>query len=164
MSSVVPKGFEDFKVAELRTIADEEFAVEVGEKANKAEVLAALLESGVTFDQYLALHPELAAVEDAAVVAAEETAAPGVITAAQMQAEPVQEEVKIVVKEETPLHTREEWLIKMVRANPLYEVRGHRFTQENPFALVSPEDAEYILTRLDGFRQATPSELQTYYG
>lgn len=162
----IPKKFEDFKVGELRTIADQEFAVEVGDDATKAEVLAALVESGVTFDQYLALHPELTAViaEEPKVVAVEETADPGVVTATQMQAEPVQEEVRIVVKEETPLHTREEWLIKMDRENPLYEVRGQRFTQENPFALVSPEDAEYLLTKEKGFRQATPGELQQYYG
>jgi len=162
----IPEKFEDFKVGELRTIAEDEFAVEVGEKATKAEILAAMLESGVTFDQYLDLHPKLRAVaeEKPQVVEAEETADPGVVTSAQMQEKPVEEEVRIVVKEETPLHTREEWLIKMDRANPLYEVRGHRFTQENPYALVSPVDAEYLLTQLDGFRQATPNELQEYYG
>lgn len=151
-----PEKFEDFKVAELRTLADEEFAVEVGEKASKPEVLAALVENGVTWDMYLDLHPELKDVEV-------ETPA-GVVTSTQMQEQPVQEEVRIVVKEEVPLQSREEWLIKMTRANPLYEVRGQKFTQENPFALVSPADAEYLLTKEDGFRQATPSELQQYYG
>lgn len=159
MSDKIPEKFEDFRVAELRAIADEEFAVEVGEKASKAEVLAALVESGVTFDMYLGLHPEL--VQDAPEP---EPATSGVITAAQMQEPAAPVETKIVVKEETPLHTKEEWLIKMDRANPLYEVRGHRFTQENPFALVTPEDAEFLLTKETGFRQATPSELQQYYG
>lgn len=155
----IPEKFEDFKVAELRAIADEEFAVEVGEKASKAEVLAALVESGVTFDMYLSLHPELTPEEEVV------EAPSGVVTAAQMQEQPVEEEeVRIVVKEEVPLQSREEWLIKMTRENPLYEVRGHRFTQENPFALVNPEDAEYLLTKEDGFRQASPSELQQYYG
>lgn len=160
---VVPEKFEDYTISELRDIAENEFAVEA-EGLNQSEVLAALTESGVTFDQHLDNHPEFKAVEDAKVTAAEETADPGVVTAAQMQEQPVQEEVKIVVKEEVPLFSREEWLIKMVRANPLYEVRGHRFTQDNPFALVSPADAEYLLTKETGFRQATPSELQQYYG
>ena len=52
--------FESLKVAELRRAADEDFAVEVGEKASKPEVLAALVESGVTWDMYLAQHPEAA--------------------------------------------------------------------------------------------------------
>lgn len=168
----LPREFKDYGVADLRDIAENEFAVEVeveGDRLpNKAEVLAALSEAGVTFDQHLANHPELtaalSATADAGVVSAEEHAAPGVITAASMKAAVEDPEVKIVVKEELPLFSKEEWLIKMVRANPLYEVRGHRFTQENPFALVSPADAEYLLTREDGFRQATPSELQEYYG
>lgn len=154
----IPTKFDDFKVAELRTIADDEFAVEVGEKASKAEILAALTESGVTWKMYLDNHPEL---QPEAPKADE-----GVVTSSQMQAVPVEDEqpVKIVVKEETPLSAREEWLIKMTRANPLFEVRGHRFTQENPFALMNPVDAEYVLTKEEGFRQATPGELQEYYG
>lgn len=161
---VVPEKFEDYTIAELREIAEEEFAVE-SEGLNQAEVIAALLESGVTFDQHLDNHPEFKAVDDAKVEAAEEHSAPGVVTTTQMETAPVEpEEVKIVVKEDTPLSTREEWLIKMDRPNPLYEVRGHRFTQENPYALVSPEDAEYLLTKETGFRQATPTELQKYYG
>lgn len=150
----IPTRFEDFRVGELRDIADNEFAVAVDEKASKAEVLAALTESGVTWSMYLEQHPEIKGETD------------NVVTTTQIN-EPVEsneQSVKIVVKEETPLATREEWLIKMARANPLYEVRGHRFTQENPFALMSAADAEYVLTKEDGFRQATPSELQTYYG
>lgn len=165
---VVPTKFEDYKVAELRDIAENEFAVDIEPNASEAAVLAALLESGVTFDQHLANHPEFAAVEDAKVEAAEENSDSGVVTTEQMQEKPVEEEepvqTKIIVKEEVPLSSKEEWLIKMVRANPLYEVRGYRFTQENPFALVGPEDAEYLLTRETGFRQATPRELQEYYG
>lgn len=162
---VVPTKFEDYKVAELRDIAENEFAVDIDPTANEAEVLAALLENGVTFDQHLDNHPEFKAVEDTKVEAAPENEAPGVVTAAQMQTPAVEnDDVKIVVKEEVPLFSREEWLIKMVRANPLYEVRGHKFTQENPFALVTPADAEYLLTKEEGFRQATPSELQQYYG
>ena len=148
--------FESLKVAELRRAADEDFAVEVGEKASKPEVLAALVESGVTWDMYLAQHPEAAPdaeepVQDNGVITSTSMAAPALAT-------------KVVVREELPLFGKEEWLVKMVRANPLYEVRGHRFTQENPFALVNPADAEYLLTREEGFRQATPSELQEYYG
>lgn len=161
---VVPEKFEDYTIAELREIAEEEFAVEA-EGLNQTEVIAALLESGVTFDQHLDNHPEFKAVGDAKVEGVEETADPGVVTSAQMETAPVEEApVEIVVKEETPLTARQEWLIKMDRANPLYEVRGHRFTQENPYALVSPEDAEYLLTKETGFRQATPTELQQYYG
>lgn len=153
-----PKKFEDYKVGELREIAEDEFAVE-SEGLNKQEVLAALTESGVTWAMHVANHPELQEEPEEE----EKPKADGVVTTSQMKKQEEQP-VEIVVKEEVPLSSKQEWLIKMVRANPLYEIRGHRFTRDNPFALVSPEDAEYILTREKGFRQATPSELQEFYG
>lgn len=162
MSDRLPSKFSDYKVGDLRDIAENEFAVEV-EGLNGKEVLAALEESGVTWEMHLANHPELRAVEEVAPLqAAPEYDAPGVVTSAQMQAQEVP--VEIVVKEEVPLQSRQEWLIKMVRSNPLFEVRGVRFTSQHPYALVSPEIAEHLLTREEGFRQATPSELQEYYG
>jgi len=159
----VPTRFEDYKVAELRDIAENEFAVDVPENANEAEVLAAFAESGVTFDMHVANHPEVFAKPEPEPEVKE--APENVVTSQAMQEQPVQDEdIKIVVKEEVPLHSKEQWLIKMTRANPLYEVKGVRFTRANPYALVSPDVAEYLLAREEGFRQATPRELEEFYG
>jgi hypothetical protein len=56
-------------------------------------------------------------------------------------------------------------LLKMYRANRSYEIRGYRFTQDNPYALVTAEDAEAITDAdPDGFRYATPKEAIDFYG
>jgi hypothetical protein len=56
------------------------------------------------------------------------------------------------------------YLIKMNRPNVSYQTRGHTFTQEHPYAIVSADDADYILSKEDGFSIASPSELKEYYG
>lgn len=55
-------------------------------------------------------------------------------------------------------------LLKMTRANGTFQVRGVTFTRANPYAIVPVDDAEYILDRYEGFRQATPSEVKEFYG
>lgn len=56
-------------------------------------------------------------------------------------------------------------VIKMYRANRSYEIMGHKFTQENPYALMTAADAEAI-TDIDpeGFRYASPKEVAEFYG
>lgn len=146
-------GFKDLDIAELRRSAVEDFAAEVGPKDNKAMVLAALVEAGVEWSDYVAQHPEYA----------EEGPVADVITEDTVVAE-AQEPVKIVTKEPINVATQDKYLVKMVRDNPLFETYGYRFTQEHPYALVSAHVAEHLLTKEDGFRQATPMELQEYYG
>lgn len=56
-------------------------------------------------------------------------------------------------------------LLKMLRANGTYEIRGYVFKREHPFALVGEDDAEFIVENdLSGFRYATPKEAQAFYG
>lgn len=55
-------------------------------------------------------------------------------------------------------------LIKMERRNPTYELRGYVFKAEHPFALVSEEDANWILENEKGFRMASPKEAKEFYG
>lgn len=55
-------------------------------------------------------------------------------------------------------------LIRMDRRNPTYEIRGHVFTQQHPFALVGEEDANWILENEKGFRIASPKEAKEFYG
>lgn len=55
-------------------------------------------------------------------------------------------------------------LIRMDRRNPTYEIRGHAFTQQHPFALVGEDDANWILENEKGFRIASPKEAKEFYG
>lgn len=172
-----PKGFEDLKPTELYRSAIEDFAVPVEEadKNKKKVLLAALVESGVTWADYLAQHPEVAPTQEevAAERVKEKARAGATITSADvagdvsgsLSVEPVvEEEVVIRTAEKPKPQVREKFLIKMVRDNPVFEVRGVRFTQSHPYALVPEGMADYLLTREDGFRMATPGELREFYG
>lgn len=56
-------------------------------------------------------------------------------------------------------------LIKMRRGNRSYQILGYTFTQDNPYALVTAEDAEYITdSDPEGFSYATPKEAIEFYG
>jgi hypothetical protein len=55
-------------------------------------------------------------------------------------------------------------LIRMDRKNASYEVRGHRFTQENPFGVLAESDALYVIRNIEGFRRADPEEAADFYG
>lgn len=194
MSEDIPKGFDDLKPTELYRSALEDFALPVEEedKNKKKVLLAAFVEGGVTWEDYVEQHPEYAepvdepteaelrsrlregqvitsnapkhnTVEDYQPVEPEnkwDTTDPRNVEAVAV----VTPAPRIVVKESIPVTSQDSYLIKMDRKNPLFEVRGHRFTQSHPYALMNAEDADYVLTHEDGFRQATPSELREYYG
>lgn len=55
-------------------------------------------------------------------------------------------------------------LVKMERKNPTFEAFGYRFTKQHPFVPMSESDAQQIFDHFDGFRIATPSEAQRFYG
>ena len=156
-----PTGFSDLKPTELYRSAIEDFAlpVDAEDKNKKSVLLAAFLEGGVEWKDYVAQHPEVAPDPEPEVEVAQ-----NVITSDDIKAKPVEEEVVIRVKEDIPLSTNEKYLIKMTRDNLQFNVKGVKFTQEHPYALVSPDVADYLLTKEDGFRQATPSELREFYG
>ena len=171
--------FEKLDRDELYRSAIEDFAVEVEEGANKKVILAALLESGVEWQDYVDQHPaaeELTDPDDALKAAA----AAGVIKSSNVakpveaglgQAEPdrrspeqiaADEAARVVVQ--APLaQTQQKYLIKMDRENVLFQTRGHTFTQSNPYALMDAEDAQWVIDNEDGFRLAGPAELQEYY-
>lgn len=161
MTTKLPTKFKDLGVKELRRSAIEDFAVEVDEKASPEEVILALTESGVTWADYVAQHPDVAPAtpEPAPVVVN------NVITSADVA--PSREEAPIAKEEivvQEPLEVgAKPYLIKMTRENPLFQTRGYTFTSSHPYQLVKAEDAEYVLQE-DGFRQALPSELSEFYG
>jgi hypothetical protein len=136
--------FNTLKKNQLRAVVDG-FGIEVDEKANVAELKAAIAEAEyVDWDESVALlkNENLWDEEDEEK---EETAK------AEKQAE----------LDARPKDT----LLRMHRANRSYEIRGYRFTQSNPYALVTAEDAEAITDAdPDGFRYATPKEAIEFYG
>ena len=129
--------FDTMKVSELKEVA-ESFAVDHSESKNKAELLALLTEEGVTFEMY----KEFAPTEDTEEVE-----------------EPVIEK-KVSAKKK---QEKETVLIKMDRNNTLYETCGVEFTAEHPFAVVDIDTAQFIFNNEQGFRMATPYEIQEFY-
>lgn len=171
-----PSKFEDLDAAELYRAALADFAlpVEEADKTKKKVLLAAFLEGGVEWSDYLGMHPELVPEPEPAAPAYEPSPANTIdnevpVDPAAKWDLPEGAKVavavpEIIVAQPIAPSPTQQYLIKMTRTNPIFETRGHRFTQAHPYALVNAADADYILTREDGFRQATPSELQEFYG
>jgi hypothetical protein len=129
--------FDTLKVGELKAIA-EDFAVETEGLKNKQEIIAALSEEGVTYAVYA---KTLKDVEDA------------------------KEEIEILpVFDPKAERTEDTVLVRMTRANFRYDILGHTFTQDHPFVAMHIDAAQEIFDIEEGFRLATPKEVQDYYG
>ena len=129
--------FDTLKVGELKAIA-EDFAVETEGLKNKQDIIAALAEEGVTYEVYA---KTLKDVEDA------------------------KEEIEILpVFDPKAERTEDTVLVRMTRANFRYDILGHTFTQEHPFVAMHTDSAQAIFDTEEGFRLATPKEVQDYYG
>lgn len=167
----LPTKFEDLGVKELRRSAVEDFAVPVEKDDNSKSVIAALVEGGIEWADYVDQHPE---VKPEPAVVIEETVTTTINEAALRETELdrgnvlTAESMKPVVAAPVlaaPVVASgtQPWLIKMTRENVRFDVKGYTFTQEHPYALVQPDDVEHLLEREDGFRQAYPSELSDFY-
>jgi hypothetical protein len=133
--------FETLKVAELREIA-ENFAVDTDGIKSKADIIAALAEEGVTWTVYQkTLEKIKEANED---VFSTEEVLPRL-------------DPKSVNAEDTVL-------VRMTRENFRYDILGFTFTKEHPFVAMQEEQAQEIFDKEEGFRLATPKEVQEYYG
>ena len=133
--------FETLKVAELREIA-ENFAVDTDGIKSKANIIAALAEEGVTWSVYQkTLDTIKEASEDAFL---SEEVLPRLDT-------------KAINAEDTVL-------VRMTRENFRYDILGFTFTKEHPFVAMSEDQAQEIFDTEEGFRLATPKEVQEYYG
>ncbi|NBW57327.1 hypothetical protein EBR43_06005 [bacterium] len=133
--------FETLKVAELREIA-ENFAVDTDGIKSKANIIAALAEEGVTWSVYQkTLDTVKEANEDAF---ASEEVLPRLDT-------------KSINAEDTVL-------VRMTRENFRYDILGFTFTKEHPFVAMNENQAQEIFDKEEGFRLATPKEVQEYYG
>jgi pyruvate/2-oxoacid:ferredoxin oxidoreductase alpha subunit len=130
--------FETLKVSELKQIA-EDFAVETEGLKNKADIIAALAEEGVTWSVYNKTIEKME--EDSEDMATEVLP-------------------KFDPKADQPENTV---LVRMTRDNFRYDIMGFTFTKEHPFIAMNNETAQAIFDKEEGFRLATPREVQEYY-
>jgi len=166
MSKENPTSFEDLETKELYRSAVEDFAAAVDEadKGKKKVLLAALVEAGVEWSDYVAQHPEVVPEKPVYQPTPNQT----VETVEPLEGFP-EEEVAVVqapvqVQVQQPIAQNDQpYLIRMTRDNLVFETRGYRFTKDHPYALVSAKDAQFILSKEDGFRQAFPAELDEFY-
>jgi hypothetical protein len=127
--------FDTLKVAELKTIA-EDFAVDTEGLKNKKDIIAALAEEGVTYSVYA---KTLQNLEEAA------------------------EEIEVLPKFDPKAQPEDTVLVRMTRANFRYDIHGYTFTNDHPFVAMSEDDAQKIFDSEEGFRLATPKEVQDFY-
>jgi hypothetical protein len=131
--------FETVKVAELKKIA-EDFAVEIDGLKNKADIIAALSDEGVTWSVYQKT------IED-------------------IEKSVEEDEYEVIPRLDPKKELSEDRvLVRMIRENFRYDIMGYTFTKEHPFVAMSEDDAQEIFDKEEGFRLATPKEVQEYYG
>jgi len=129
--------FNNMKLDELRKVA-ETFAVDHESAKNKADLIALLAEEGVSYDMYSNFNNAEKAEADL-----EPRKTTGSKPVTELKGGQV--------------------LVKMERMNPRYDVNEFTFTKENPFIVMSEKDAQEIFDTQEGFRLATPKEVQEFY-
>jgi hypothetical protein len=127
--------FNNLRLEELQKVA-ETFAVDHQTANNKADLVALLTEEGISFEMYEKF----------------------------LNADKVDPELSPgVVKTAPEAPTDGQVLVKMERMNPRYDVNEFTFTKENPFIVMSEPKAQEIFDSQEGFRLATPKEVQEFY-
>ena len=130
--------FETLKVAELRKVA-EDFAVDTDGLKNKADIIAALTEEGVTWSVYNS-------------------------TIKKIEEETEEMSIEVLPKfDPKAAQPADTVLVRMTRANFRYDIMGHTFTKDHPFVAMNKDKAQEIFDKEEGFRLATPKEVQEYY-
>jgi calcineurin-like phosphoesterase family protein len=119
---------------QLLVVADY-FSLSVDKSAVKSVILQDLVDAGVTEEDYVKFKGDMAA-----------------------------EKKKKEAGETVPEFKPDKVLLFMQRQNPTYEIRGCKFTHEHQFALMDADDAEWVVSNVEGFRPATPGELSDFYG
>ena len=130
--------FETLKVSELKKIA-EDFAVDTESLKNKADIIASLSQEGVTWSVYSK-------------------------TIKQIEEDTKDMSVEVLPKLDPKAVSPEDTvLVKMDRNNFRYDTMGYTFTKDHPFIAMSKDNAQEIFDKEEGFRLATPREVQEYY-
>lgn len=130
---------EDLTKSELLAIAKMFGSDQVVNNMNKQTIISELKNDGVTYEAYRDILDQSEDKDDL-----------------MFDPTPVEEH-----SNEAP--DEKKYLIKMTRPNHTYQIRGYQFTKQHPFALVTEEDANYLIEELTGFRTASPRELSEYY-
>lgn len=120
----------------------EDIGIEVTDDNTKTEIIAAFAEEDFTWEDYKEAYPDPMDLPD--------------VPQKQEEAKPTETEQKFT-------EPAEQVLVKMVRGNQRYEVRGYTFTRQHPFLPVDKTDADYILNSVFGFVVATPQEVEAFY-
>jgi hypothetical protein len=130
--------FETLKVSELKKIA-EDFAVDVQSLKGKQELIAALSEEGVTWSVYQQ-------------------------TIKKIEEESEDMSIEVLPKFDPKAEqSADNVLVKMERANYRYDIQGFTFTKEHPYVAMHKDKAQSIFDKEEGFRLATPTEVQVFY-
>lgn len=135
----MPKKLSDLKKDELVQLA-EGFAVDLEEHGakTKAQIIKALNDEAITDDV-------LASTEEHA-------------------GEPEASESTEPEPKKAPVSREDTVVVFMQKANPTYELFGHKFTKAHPYVAMSADDAQEIFDfEPRGFRVATPAEVKEYY-
>jgi hypothetical protein len=132
--------FETLKVAELRKVA-EDFAVDTDGLKNKADIIATLAEEGVTWSVY---QKTIKDIEKAAEELGDDSD-------------------EILPRFNPNAQPEDTVLVRMTRENFRYDILGFTFTKEHPFVAMAEDNAQEIFDKEEGFRLATPKEVQEYY-
>lgn len=128
--------FDTLKVSELKQLADD-FGVDTEDLKSKKDIIAALSEEGVTWSVY------------------EKT---------KKNIEENTEEVEVLPRLDiNKINDKDKVLVRMMRENFRYDILGHTFTKDHPFVAMSEDDAQAIFDKEEGFRLATPKEVQEFY-
>ena len=130
--------FETLKLSELKKIA-EDFAVDIQSLKGKQDIIASLSEEGVTWSVYKQTMKKIE--EESEDMAIE------VLPKFDPKAEQSVDNV----------------LVKMERANYRYDIQGFTFTKEHPYVAMHKNKAQSIFDKEEGFRLATPTEVQDFY-
>ena len=158
MKEIEKEKFMDLTKAELQKVA-EKFGTEVRPTTSKKDIVEALDADGAdwkTYEAFFAPKPEPEDLPD--------PEGELVFEGGLFDEEPVTTTAKRpVVRELPPEPEAAPTLVKMIRKNFTYEVRGYKFTREHPYALVKDEDADYLI-ETGGFRIASGKEARDFYG
>jgi hypothetical protein len=129
--------FETLKLSELKQVA-EDFGIEIEGLKAKTDIIAAMSEEGVTWSVYEKTQKD---IEDATIESDEELPKP--VRNKEQKGDSI--------------------LVKMTRDNFRYDIIGYTFTKEHPFVAMPEDDAQQIFDSEEGFRLATPKEVQDFY-
>jgi hypothetical protein len=126
--------FKDLKLPELKEIA-ESFGIDMPEKITKNALILLMQEEGVTYQDYERF----------------------------MNID--KDEIEVPVNNAPALSLRNEStvLVKMERRNFSYQVGPVTFTMDHPYMALPQSFAQEIFDHHEGFRPATPREVQDYY-